>query len=263
MITRRAVRNVALRVIVFAATFGMAAGAAAQNYPDHAIRMIVPNLYAKLPFDAERDFAAVSLAAYIPQLIAVNPNVPIKNIAELVAYAKAHPGKLNYGSVGVGSPSHIAGELLKLKTGIDMVHVPYKGGGPAVTAALGGQIEVLIVSMPAAYQHVKAGKLRPIAVASDKRSIAAPEIPTIVEQGVDCVVNSWYGALVPAKTPPAVIAKLNEAMKKALETPATKEKLLAQGAEAAWTTPAQFDALMKDELAKWEYVIREAKIQPE
>ncbi|HEY5863485.1 MAG TPA: tripartite tricarboxylate transporter substrate-binding protein, partial [Casimicrobiaceae bacterium] len=154
-------------------------------------------------------------------------------------------------------------ELFKLKTGVDIVHVPFKGGGPAVTAALGGQIEILIVSMPAAYQHVKAGKLRPIAVASDKRSIAAPEIPTIVEQGVDCVVNSWYGMLVPAKTPPAVVAKLGDAMKKALEMPATKEKLLAQGAEAAYTTPAEFDALMKEELKKWEYVIREAKITPE
>ena len=150
----------------------------------------------------------MSLAAYIPQLVAVHPDVPVKNIQELIAYAKARPGKLNYGSVGVGSPSHIAGELFKLKTGVDIVHVPFKGGGPAVTAALGGQIEILIVSMPAAYQHVKAGKLRPIAVASDKRSVAAPEIPTIVEQGVDCVVNSWYGALVPAKTPPAVVAKL-------------------------------------------------------
>ena len=316
-----------VRALVCAVALGAAASAAAQDYPNHAIRMIVPyppaggtdivarivnepltallgqpivvdnkggaagnlgtdlaaraapdgytilftlsshtinpKLYAKLPFDVEKDFAPVSLAAYIPQLVAVHPDVPVKNIQELIAYAKARPGKLNYGSVGVGSPSHIAGELFKLKTGIDMVHVPFKGGGPAVTAALGGQIEVLIVSMPAAYQHVKAGKLRPIAVASDKRSVAAPEIPTIVEQGVDCVVNSWYGALVPAKTPPAVVTKLGEAMKKSLDLQATKDKLLAQGAEAAWTTPAEFDALMKEELKKWEYVIREAKITPE
>jgi len=224
---------------------------------------INPKLYGKLPFDVEKDFLAVSLAAYIPQIVVVNPAVPITSIPELVAYAKAHPGKLNYGSVGVGSPSHIAGELFKLKTGVDMVHVPFKGGGPAVTAALGGQIEVLIVSMPAAYQHVKAGKLRPIAVASDKRSIAAPEIPTIAEQGVDCIVNSWYGALVPAKTPPAVVARLNAAMVKALATQETKDKLFAQGAEAASSTPAEFEALIRDELKKWEYVIREAKITPE
>jgi len=224
---------------------------------------INPKLYGKLPFDVEKDFAAVSLAAYIPQIVVVNPSVPINSIPELVAYAKANPGKLNYASVGIGSPGHIAGELLKLKTGISMVHVPYKGGGPAVTDTLGGQVQVLIVSIPAAFQFVKAGRLRAIAVASDKRSVAAPDIPTIAEQGVDCVVNSWYGALVPAKTPPAVVAKLNAAMVKALASPETKDKLFAQGAEAASSTPAEFEALIKEELKKWEYVIREAKITPE
>jgi len=224
---------------------------------------INPKLYGKLPFDVEKDFLAVSLAAYIPQIVVVNPAVPITSIPELVAYAKAHPGKLNYASVGIGSPGHIAGELLKLKTGIDMVHVTYKVGGPAVTDTLGGQVQVLIVSIPAAFQFVKAGRLRAIAVASDKRSIAAPEIPTIAEQGVDCIVNSWYGALVPAKTPPAVVARLNAAMVKALATQETKDKLFAQGAEAASSTPAEFEALIRDELKKWEYVIREAKITPE
>jgi len=224
---------------------------------------INPKLYGKLPFDVEKDFAAVSLAAYIPQIVVVNPSVPINSIPELVAYAKANPGKLNYASVGIGSPGHIAGELLKLKTGISMVHVPYKGGGPAVTDTLGGQVQVLIVSIPAAFQFVKAGRLRAIAVASDKRSVAAPDIPTIAEQGVDCVVNSWYGALVPAKTPPAIVAKLNAAMVKALAMPETKEKLFAQGAEAASSTPAEFEALIRDELKKWDYVIREAKITPE
>jgi len=224
---------------------------------------INPKLYAKLPFDVEKDFAAVSLAAYIPQIVVVNPNLPVNTMQELVAYAKANPGKLNYASVGIGSPGHIAGELLKLKTGINMVHVPYKGGGPAVTDTLGGQVQVLIVSIPAAFQFVKAGKLRAIAVASDKRSLSAPDIPTIAEQGIDCVVNSWYGMLVPAKTPPAVVAKLNAAMVKALSTPETKEKLFAQGAEAASSTPAEFEALIRDELRKWDYVIREAKITPE
>ena len=307
--------------------FGVAGGAAAQEYPNHAIRMIVPyppaggtdivarivnepltsilgapividnkggaagnlgtdlaakappdgytvlftlsshtinpKLYAKLPFDVEKDFAAVSLAAYIPQIVVVNPSLPVNNMQELIAYAKANPGRLNYASVGIGSPGHIAGELLKLKTGIEMVHVPYKGGGPAVTDTLGGQVQVLIVSIPAAFQFVKSGKLRAIAVASDKRSLSAPDIPTIAEQGIDCVVNSWYGMLVPAKTPPAVVAKLNAAMVKALATPETKEKLFAQGAEAASSTPAEFEALIRDELKKWDYVIREARITPE
>jgi len=132
-----------------------------------------------------------------------------------------------------------------------------------VTDTLGGQVQLLFVSLPAAFQYVKAGRLRAIAVASDKRSVAAPDIPTIAEQGVDCVVNSWYGALVPAKTPPAVVTRLNGAMVEVLNRPDVREKLMVQGAEAASSTPAEFEALIRDELKKWDYVIREAKITPE
>ena len=224
---------------------------------------INPKLYPHLPFDVEKDFAAVSLAAYIPQILIAHPSLPVNNIQELIAYAKARPGKLNYASVGVGSPAHIAGELFKLKTGVDMVHVPYKGGGPAVSDTIGGQVQLAFVSMPAALQHVKSGRLKALAIASDKRSTAAPDIPTIAEQGVDCVVNSWYGALVPAKTPPAIVAKLNAAMVKVLQMPETRDKLLLQGAEATSTTPAEFEKLIRDELKQWDYVIREAKITPE
>ncbi len=225
---------------------------------------INPKLYPKLPFDVERDFAAVSLAAMIPQILVANPSLPVNNVQELIAYAKANPGKLNFASVGIGSPGHIAGELFKLRTGVNMVHVPYKGGGPAVADTLGGQVQLLFVSLPAAWQYVKAGKLKALGVTSDKRSVAAPEVPTILEQGVpDCVVNSWYGAFVPAKTPPAIVAKLNAAMVSVLQTPELKEKLLAQGAEAAWDSPAEFEELVREELKKWEYVIREAKITPE
>ncbi len=225
---------------------------------------INPKLYDKLPFDVEKDFIPISLAAYIPQILVANPSVPANNIKELIALAKSQPGKLNYASVGTGSPGHIAGELFKLKTGIDMVHVPYKGGGPAVTDTLGGQVQLLFVSMPAALQYVKAGRLKALAVTSDKRSAAAPDIPTIAESGVpDCVVNSWYGALVPAKTPPAVVSKLQAAFAKVLQMPDVKERLFAQGAEAAYSTSAEFERLIHDELKQWEFVIREAKIKPE
>ena len=225
---------------------------------------INPKLYDKLPFDVERDFVPIGRAASIPQLIAVHPSVKANNIQELIALAKSQPGKLSYASVGTGSPSHIAGELFKLKTGIDMVHIPYKGGGPAVTDAIGGQVPVLFVSMPAAWQHVKSGRLRALAVTSDKRSIVAPDLPTLAEAGVaDCVVNSWYAAFAPAKMQPAIVQRLNAALVKVLQMPDVRDKLLAQGAEAAPSTAAELDGVVKDELRKWEMVIREAKIRPE
>ncbi len=225
---------------------------------------INPKLYDKLPFDVEKDFVPVSLAALIPQILVVHPSVPANDVKELIALAKASPGKLNYASVGTGSPGHIAGELFKLKTGVDIVHVPYKGGGPAVVDTIGGQVQLLFVSMPAAWQHVKSGKLKALAVTSAKRSVAAPDVPTIAESGIpDYVVDSWYGALAPARTPPAAVARLNAAFVKVLENPQVKEKLLAQGAEAAPSTPAEFDRVIKDELAKWDYVIKTAKIRPD
>ena len=225
---------------------------------------INPKLYTKLPYDVERDFVPVSLAAMIPQIVVAHPSVPANNIQELIALLKANPGKYNYASVGIGSPGHIAGELFKLKTGVQMTHVPYKGGGPAVTDTIGGQVQLLFVSMPAAWQHVKGGRLKALAVTSAKRSIAAPDLPTIAEQGVpEVVVDSWYGLLVPAKTPAPVVSKLNSAMVKVLQMPDVREKLLAQGAEAASSSSADFDALIREELKKWDYVIREAKITPE
>jgi len=225
---------------------------------------INPKLYPKLGYDVERDFVPVSLAALIPQILVANPSLPVNNVAELVAYLKANPGKVNYASVGIGSPGHIAGELFKLRTGTQMTHVPYKGGGPAVTDTIGGQVQLLFVSMPAALQFVKQGRLKAIAVTSAKRSASAPEVPTIAENGgPDVVVDSWYGLLVPAKTPAPIVAKLNGAMVKVLAMPDVKEKLFAQGAEAVSTSSADFDALIRDELKKWEYVIREAKITPE
>lgn len=225
---------------------------------------INPKLYDKLPFNVEQDFVPISLVALIPQILVANPSLPVNTVGELIALAKTEPGRLNYASVGIGSPGHIAGELFKLKTGIDMVHVPYKGGGPAVTDLLGGQVQLLFVSIPAALQHVRAGRLKALAVTSDKRSQAAPEVPTMAESGVpDCIVNSWYGALAPAKTPPAIVATLQAAFARVLALPEVKAKLFLEGAEAAASTSAEFDHRIHAELKQWEYVIREAKIKAE
>ena len=224
---------------------------------------INPKLFPKLGYDVERDFIPVSLAASIPQIVVANPSVPANTVPELLAWLKANPGKVNYASVGIGSPAHIFGELLKLKTGVQMTHVPYKGGGPAMTDVIAGQVQLAIVSMPAALQFVKAGRVKAIAVASAKRSASAPEVSTIAEHGIDVVVESWYGVLVPAKTPAPVVARLNAAMVKVLAMQDLKDKLFAQGAEAVSNSPAEFEAIIKDELGKWEYVIREARIAPE
>ncbi len=225
---------------------------------------INPKLYDKLPFDVEKDFVPISLAALIPQILVANPSLPANNIRELIALAKSEPGKLNYASVGTGSPGHIAGELFKLKTGVDMVHVPYKGGGPAVTDTLAGQVQLLFVSLPAALQHVRAGRLKALAVTSDQRSLAAPDVPTIAESGVpDCVVNSWYGALAPAKTPPEIVARLQAAFAHVLAQPEVKAKLFQQGAEATASTSAEFEQRIRAELKQWDYVIHEAKIKAE
>jgi len=225
---------------------------------------INPELYDNLPFDVEKDFVPISLVALIPQILVANPSLPANNVHELIALAKSEPGKLNYASVGTGSPGHIAGELFKLKTGIDIVHVPYKGGGPAVTDTIAGQVQLLFVSLPAALQHVRAGRLKALAVTSDQRSQAAPEVPTIAESGVpECIVNSWYGALAPAKTPPAIVAKLQAAFAQVLARPEVKAKLFLQGAEAAPSTSAEFEQRIHAELNQWQYVIRAAKIRAE
>jgi tripartite-type tricarboxylate transporter receptor subunit TctC len=223
---------------------------------------INPLLY-KLNYDVERDFAPVTLIVSVPQLIAVNPASPVKSMQELVGQARQHPGAVNFASVGNGTPSHIAGELLKLKTGIDIVHVPYKGGGPAVADTLGGQVQVLIVTMPAAMSHVKAGKLRPLAVTTIKRNPGAPEIPTVAEAlGIpDYEVDSWYAMFAPAKTPPAIIARMQKEVARAIQLPDVKQKLLEQGGDTVGSSPEELDRVVKAELKKWAELIRDAKIK--
>ncbi len=223
---------------------------------------INPLLY-KLNFDTERDFAAVTLIVSVPQLIAANPASPINSMQDLVAMAKAEPGKLAFASVGNGTPSHIAGELLKLKTGIDILHVPYKGGGPAVADTIGGQVPLLFVTMPAAMSHVRAGKLRPLAVTTIKRNPGAPEIPTVAEalKIPDYEVDSWYALFAPAKTPPAIITRMQQAVARTIQLPDVKQKLLEQGGDTVGSTPEALDRIVKSELRKWADVVRAAKIK--
>ena len=244
--------------------------AAAKSVPDGytflftlSSHTINPVVYDKLPFDVEKDFIPVSLVASLPQIITAHPGQPFTDLQGMVAFAKANPGKLNYASVGNGSPSHIAGELLKLKTGIDMVHVPYKGGGPAVTANLGGEVQLMFVSIPPALQHVKAGKLKALAVTTLKRTPAAPEIPTVAEAlGLpDYEVDSWYALFAPAKTPAPIVARMQAEVAKVVQLQEIKDKMLLQGSAAVSSTGAELERIVKDELVKWAAVAKAAKIK--
>jgi tripartite-type tricarboxylate transporter receptor subunit TctC len=223
---------------------------------------INPLLY-KLNFDVERDFAPVTLIVSVPQLIATQPGSPIQSMQDVVAMAKAKPGSVNFASVGNGTPSHIAGELLKLRTGIDIVHIPYKGGGPAVADTLGGQVSMAIVTMPAAISHVRAGKLRALAVTTLKRNPGAPEIPTVAEalKIPDYEVDSWYALFAPAKTPAAIVARMQKEIARTIQLPDVKQKLLEQGGDTVGSTPEHLDRVVKTELRKWAEVVRAAKMK--
>jgi tripartite-type tricarboxylate transporter receptor subunit TctC len=223
-----------------------------------------PAIYAKLPFDTQKDFEPVGLVASLPQLLAVNPQFAANNVAELLALAKAKPGELSYASVGVGSPGHLAGELMNLRAGVKTQHVPYRGGGPAVTDVMAGQVPLLWVSIPAAAQFVKTGKLKALAVSTVKRSAAFPDVPTMQEAGVaDFEVDSWYAMFVPAKTPRPIIDKLNAALNTILKEPEIKDKLLAQGSEGVGGTPEALAQAVAAELPKWAKLAKDAAIKAE
>ncbi len=223
-----------------------------------------PAIYAKLPFDTQKDFEPVGSVASLPQILVAHPQFPANSVAELIALAKAKPGTLAYASVGVGSPGHLAGELFKLRTGTQMTHVPYRGGGPAVTDVMGGQVPLLWVSIPAAAQFVKSGKLKALGVSTLKRSAAFPDVPTLQEAGVpEFEVDSWYAMFVPAKTPKAVIDKLNRALNTTLQDPEIREKLLQQGSEAVGGTPEALGKTVDAELVKWARLAKDANIKAE
>ena len=223
---------------------------------------INPAIFPKLPYDTIKDFEPVGLVASLPQLLAANMAVPVRSVADVVAQAKAAPDKFSFASVGNGSPGHLAGELMVLRTGAPMAHIPYRGGGPAVTDVIGGQVPLLWVSIPAAAAQVKAGKLRALAVSTTKRSPAFPEVPTMQEAGVaDFEVDSWYAMLVPAKTPRAIIDRLNKALNTVLAEPAIRAQLLDQGADAVGGTPEALAKVIAAEVPKWVKLAKDANIK--
>ena len=222
---------------------------------------INPAIFSKLTFDTVKDFEPVGVVASLPQLLAANPGFPAATVADVTAAAKAKPG-LAFASVGNGSPGHLAGAMQALATGTQLTHVPYKGGGPAVTDVIGGQVPLLWVSIPAAAQHVKNGKLKALAVSTARRSAAFPDVPTVQEAGVaDFEVDSWYAMFVPGKTPKPVIDKLNKALNQVVADPEIRDKLLAQGSEGVGGSPETLGKVVAAELPKWAKLVKQANIK--
>ncbi len=228
----------------------------------HAIN---PSLYPKLSYDPVKDFAAVALVASIPSILVVHPSVPAKSVQELIALAKSKPGELNYGSGGVGTAPHLAGELFNTMAGVKMVHIPYKGSGPALTELLGGHVSLMFNTMIQTIPHVKAGKLRGLAVTCAKRSAAMPELPTIAESGLPGYeMVGWFGILAPAGTPNEIVTRLNTEINKILNMTDVKDRLATLGSEPTGiTTPEQFGTFIKAEITKWAKVVKESGMKPE
>jgi tripartite-type tricarboxylate transporter receptor subunit TctC len=220
----------------------------------HAVN---PSLYPKMPYDAAKDFAPISNVAITPNVLIVNAESPVKSVRDLVAYAKSHPGKTNFGSGSNGSAGHLAGELFKVETGTDVMHIPYKGGAPALQALLAGETQFMFDNLANAMAQVKGGRVRAIAVTTAQRSSLAPELPTMAEEGLPGFdISTWFGLLAPAGTPPEVIAKWNAEVVKALNAPDVREKMIAQGAEPAPTTPSAFGAFIAKEREKYARIVK-------
>ncbi len=229
---------------------------------------INPNFAKKLPFDTRRDFAAVMMIADAPNLLVLHPSVPARTLPELIAYARAHPGALAYASSGVGTSTHLCGELFKQMARVDLVHVPYKGGGPAVADLLGGQVQMMFSTLPTVLEHARAGKLRAIATTGAERFAGAREFPTMAEAGAESGlsgydVGGWTGLFAPARTPRAAIDRLAQETAKILRSPAIAERFLAQGAQAAVKMPDEFAAFVEAELDKWKKLVETAGLRTE
>jgi tripartite-type tricarboxylate transporter receptor subunit TctC len=225
---------------------------------------INPIMYKKVPYDPVRDFAPITQAATLPNVLVVHPSLPVKSVAELIAYAKAHPGQLNFASAGIGTSPQMSIELLKSMAGIDMVHIPYKGTAPGVMDLLAGQVLVMAPNVLTALPHIRSGKLRALAVTSVKRTEALPEVPTVAEAGLPGYDSTqWYGVLAPAGTQPQIVARLHDEIVRALRDAEVGKRLAADGAEAVGSSPEEFAAFIKSESEKWAKVASAAGIKPE
>ena len=223
-----------------------------------------PAMHAKLPYDSVRDFAPISLLSQQPNIFVVHPSLPVTNIKMLIAYVKSKPGQLNFASSGTGGSQHLAGELLKGMTGIDMVHVPYKGSPPALVDLLAARVPIMSSTMPPVLPHIKSGKVRALAVTSAKRSVAVPDVPTVAESGVPGYeAIAWQGLLAPAGTPATIVNRINAEFVKVLKQPQIVAKLNEQGYETIASTPEWFAAYTKSEIVKWSKVIKAAGLKAE
>ena len=222
----------------------------------HAINA---SLYAKMPYDHVKDFVPVILVAGVPNVLVVNPAVPANSVQELIVYAKANPGKLNFASSGSGTSIHLAGELFKVSAGVQMTHIPYKGSSPALQDLIGGQVKLMFDNLPSALPQIKGGKLRALAVTSSTRAAVLPDVPTVAESGLPGFeASSWFGVLAPAGTPPAIVTRINAEVAKWLASPEARDKLLSQGANAVGGTPEDFARHIQVETAKWAKVVKES-----
>ena len=220
-------------------------------------------LFKKLPFDMEKDLVGITIGGRSPNFLFMNPSVPAKTVAELVALAKSKPGQLNYASSGVGQMPHLNGELFKMAAGVDIMHVPFKGSADSVKAVLGGHVEMGFGSVASSIAQIQAGTLRALAITGDKRSPLAPDVPTMVESGLNFVTYTWNGIFAPAKTSKEIVTKLNTAIVKILKMPDVVASLQKQGLDASPCTPEELDLFMKEDIAKWAKVVKSAGIQPQ
>jgi tripartite-type tricarboxylate transporter receptor subunit TctC len=245
------------------------AEAAARSAPDGYTIVLVapslaisPSLYSKLNYDPLKDFAPVSLVATVPNIMITHPSVQAQTLQEFIALARQRPGSLNFGSGGSGTSNHLAGELFNIVAGTKLVHIPYKGVNLAMQDVLSGNVHLVFIGIPAAAPHVKAGKLRALALVAPQRSAALPDVPTVAEAGLrEFEVTTWYGVLAPAGTPKNIISRFNTELVKIMHSPELKEKLAATGTDPLTSTPEEFAAYIKTEIAKWGDVIRKAGVK--